>query len=152
MRLLIEDFDESVADDLALGFWIGHAGQLTEKAGACVDSNQIQTQFAAKVLLHLLEFVLAKHAVVDEDAYQPASDGSIHQRCRHRRVDAAGKGAYRSSLLAHGLADLAYALFDEMLRRPIAARAADIQHKVAKHIDPALGVVHLGVELHGPNA
>src|SRR5262249_33315800 len=91
-------------------------------------------------------------AVVDEDTHQPAPNRLVHQRCRDRRVDAAGERTDCFSLLAYGLANLPDALIDEVLRGPLGTRAAYIRDKVAKYVDSALGVVDLGVKLHCPDA
>ena len=41
---------------------------LVEEAVGGVDRDEVQAQLVAQVLLHFLEFVLAQHAVVHEDA------------------------------------------------------------------------------------
>src|SRR5215813_2036108 len=152
MRLFFEDPDEFVADDLALLLRLAHAGQFFKKPPARVHRDQVQAQFVAEVLLDFLKLVLAQHTVVDEDAYQPPADSAMHQHRRHRRIHASGKSANDPALFANGLVDLLDAFVDEMLRGPVAARAADIDHEIAQQIDAALGMVDLRMKLDGPYA
>ncbi len=151
----VEDCDEFVADDLALGFGIGHAGEFIEETFGGVDRDQMQAEIVAQVLLHFFEFVLAQDAVVDEDAGESGcafavAHGAIDQRGGHRRVDAAGESADGASL-AYGLAYAGDGGVDEMLRSPCRFGAANVKGEVAQDVRARLGVVDFGVELHRPH-
>ena len=116
---LIEDCDEFVADDLALGFGIGHAGEFFKEALGGIDRDQVQAEIVAQSLLHFFEFVFAQDAVVDEHASQPGcafavAHSAVHQGSGNRRVDAAGERADGASL-AYGLAHAGDGGIDEML-------------------------------------
>ena len=118
----VEDRDEFVADDLALGLRIGHAGELVQETIGGIDRDQVQAQLVAQALLHFFELVLAQHAVVDEHASEArntlvVAHGAIHQGGGHGGIDAAGEGADGASL-AHGLAHAGDGGIDEVLRRP----------------------------------
>ena len=75
----------------------------------------------------------------------------MHQRRRHRRIDAAAEGA-DDAAVAHLGADVGDGLLDEVGRRPVAAAAADLPHEVADQA-VAVGRVHdFGVELDAVQA
>src|SRR5260221_5492905 len=152
VRFAVKDFNELIADDLAFLFRINDASELADKYFASIDRDHVQAKSLAEAHLNFLEFVLAQHAVVDEDGDQAASNSAVNQRGRHRRVHAAGESADCPSLLAHGLSHLAYGFINEVLRGPAATRAADRIEKGAHKIDAALGVVNFRMELHGPYA
>ena len=50
--------------------WIADALQLPQKAGGRVHGIEVKADLVAQRLLHFLEFVLAQHPVVHEDAGQ----------------------------------------------------------------------------------
>ena len=93
MRFVVEDGDEFVADDLALGFGIGDSGEAGKKAVAGVDGDEVQAELFAQVLLDFEELVLAQHAVVDEDAGEAIADGAMHEDGGDGGIDSAGKRA-----------------------------------------------------------
>ena len=115
-------------------------------------ASRLQAELVAQRLLHFLEFVLAQHAVVHEDAGQPrlalgVAQRAIDQHRRDRRIHAARKRADRASA-ADLLLDLLDGRIDEALRRPCRLRAADLKDEVAQHLRALRRVVHLGMELH----
>ena len=97
----------------------GHDREFVEEAFARVDCNKIQPQLVAEILLHVLEFVLAQDAVVDEHACELITDRTVNERRGHRRVDAAGEAADHLAL-ADLLADPPDHLLAERRHRPVA--------------------------------
>ena len=145
---LLEDGDEFAADDLALLLRVFDAGEFAEEEVGGIDGVDVEAELVAQVLLHLLEFVLAQHSVVDEDAGQLVADGAMHQHRGDGGIDAAGESADHAAgadLLADGLDGFV----DEALRRPVGREAADVEDEVAQDGSSLLGVVHFGMELHG---
>ncbi len=145
-RGVLEHADEGLADAFALRFGVRDAGKLTEEALLRVDEVQLHAHVLRERLLHLLRLAGAHDAVVDEHADQPVADRCVRDRCRHRGVDAAGEGADRPAV-----ADLRLHACDrgleDLLGRPAAATATDVEQEVAQDLG-ALGRVHdLGVEL-----
>ncbi len=65
-RLLLENADELLADDLALTLGVGDPGQLGQEALFGVDVNEQDAE--ARMPPDLLGLVRAQKAVVDEDA------------------------------------------------------------------------------------
>src|SRR6185437_13781094 len=65
-----EGFDKDPANDLALLFRVGDAGERGQEGGAGVHGDDIEAQLAAEVVLHLLELIETQQAVVDEHAHQ----------------------------------------------------------------------------------
>ena len=93
-----------------------------------------------------LRLALAQQAVVDEDAVQLVADRAVHERGRHRRVDAAREPA--DDLRVPDLrADprTASSMKASMVHESRAA--ADAVHEVREQLAAAFGVHHLGVEL-----
>ena len=148
--LVLEHADELLADDLALGLRIGHAGKLCEEALLGVDAHEIDVP-VLEGRLDLVALILAHEAVVDENAGELTADGLGKQGRRDGGIDAAGQreqhlaaadlGAYRLYRRAHIVA-----------HRPVAGRAADLVQEVAQHRLTVLGMVYLGVELHAVKA
>ena len=75
--------DELRANDLSFRFGIGNAGQFREEPLACIDGDEVESQFVAQILLHVDEFVLAQNAVVHEDARELVADGFMHENGCH---------------------------------------------------------------------
>jgi hypothetical protein len=88
-RLLLEDPDELLADDLALALGIGHAGQARQEALLGVDRDQRHLELVAERGHDLVALVLAHQPVVDEHAGQLLAHGAIGQQRGHGRVDPA---------------------------------------------------------------
>ena len=77
--LVLEHFHEFTADDLALGFGIGHAGQLAHELGGRVDVDDLDAHVLGEGLHDLFAFVQAQQAVVDENAGELVADGLVDQ-------------------------------------------------------------------------
>lgn len=87
----VEDFDEGAADDLALLFRVGDAGQAAEELVLGVGADHLHAHVLGEHGHHLVAFVQAQQAVVDEHAGQLVADGLVQQRGDHRGVHAAGE-------------------------------------------------------------
>ena len=74
--LVVEDIDESGPDGLALAFRVGDTGQGGVELVGGADALDVQPH-ALVTLEHLLEFVLAEQAIVDEYAMEPIADGPM---------------------------------------------------------------------------
>src|SRR2546428_8771659 len=98
MSFFFENSDEFVADDFAFLLRVGNPCQLAEKTLSRIYSHDMQAELVTQVLLDFLEFILAQHAVIDEDAGEaggtiPVAPNTINQRSRHRGVHPARKRA-----------------------------------------------------------
>ena len=111
-RLLVEDLDELLTDDVTLGLGVGHACQLVEEAVGGVHVDELGAQLVAEHIDDLLGLALAHEAVVHVHAYELLADSLDEQRGNHRGVDAARKRQQDLAIAhlgAHGL----YGLGDE---------------------------------------
>ena len=146
-RGLFEHPDELAADRLALGLGVGQPGQRVEEPLGRVDDLELDAGRGHEVALDLLRLALAHQAVVDVDAGQPVADGPLHHRGGHRGVDAAGEPADRAPAADLG-PDALDLLVDDVDHGPGRAAAGAVVEEVLEHLEAALGVQHLGVELH----
>src|SRR5512146_581457 len=133
MGLFVEDGDELIPDDLALGFRIGDAFQLGKKTFGCIDRLEMQAQVVTQVLLNFFEFVLAQDAVIHEDAGQARGSlfvpqSAIDQCGGNCGINSAGESADGSSL-AYGLANGRNRLVNEALRGPIRLGPANVEYE-----------------------
>ena len=152
MGLFVKDFNEFVADDLALALRVRHSCQLVQEALRGIHGDQVQLELLFQVLLHLAEFVLAQHAVVHKYTGQPVAQSAVYQGGGHGRIHTAGKRADGASLLSYGFAHLPDGFIDEVLRSPVAAGAADVVNEITQQVGAEFGVVHLRMKLHGEYA
>ncbi len=146
-RHLLEHPDERLADDLALGFGVGDAGQAVEEPVLRLDVDEVDVEVAPERRLHVLGLAGAQQAVVDEHAGELVADGLVHQGRRHRRVDAP-----RQSADHFGIPDLAadgcHRLLDDRNPRPGRTGAAHVVQEVLENLLTARGVRHLRMKLH----
>ena len=150
-RLLLEDADELLADDLPLLLGVGHAGEPREEALLRLHVDERDVEVAAEGLDHLLGLVLAQQAVVDEDARELVADGLVHEERGDRGVDAAGERA-EHALGADRRADPRDLLLDDGRGRPRRRRARDLVEEVLQDLLPVRRVHDLGVELDAVQA
>ena len=108
----LELADEELADDLALGFGIGHPGERLEEPVLRLHVDQLDAELTRERLFDLLALVLAHETGVDEDAGELGPDGLGDERRRHRGVDAARERA-EHTLPADLLADGGDLVFDD---------------------------------------
>ena len=78
-RLLLEDADELVADDLALLLGVLDAGEPGQEALARIDHDQVHAEVALEGDAQQLRFLLAHQPVVDVDAGQPIADRAMDE-------------------------------------------------------------------------
>ena len=116
---------------------------------AGIHADDVQAQ-ALVVLHHILELILAQHAVVHEDTRQLVADGAVEQDGTDGAVHAAGESE-DDVVLANLLAQLGDGGVHEVGRRPVLPAAADVDHEVLQEQRALQGVEHLGVELHAPD-
>ena len=88
-RLLFEDADELLADDLALRLRIVDAFEPFEEPLLCLHVHERHVEVPGERLHDLLRLVLAQQAVVDEHARELVADRLVHEECGDRRVDPA---------------------------------------------------------------
>jgi hypothetical protein len=110
--------------------------------------HHLDAEIAGKGVHHLLGFVEAQQAVIDEDAGQLVADRAVDQRRRHRRIDAARK-AENDLLAAHLRTNPVDCLGDVIGHVPVVSAAADVAHEAADDFLALEGVGDLGMELHG---
>ncbi|MDT4821147.1 hypothetical protein FQZ97_543100 [compost metagenome] len=146
--LVLEHFDEFTADDLALGFRIGHAGELAHELGGRVDVDDLHAHVLGEGLHNLLAFIQAQQAVVDEHAGELVADGLVDQRGGNRRIDAA-RQAQDHLFVADLFADARDGFGHVVGHVPVAFAAADFVHEAGQHGLALDGVRDFGVELHG---
>ena len=151
LGLGLEDLDKLATDDLALGFRIGNAPQVAHELRGGIDVDDLDAKVTGKGLHHLLAFVQAQEAVVDEDAGQLVADGTVQQRSNHRGIDAAGK-AEDHLFLADLRTHLLDRLIDVVRHVPVVAAAANLVHEAGKHLLALDRVRDFRVKLHGVKA
>src|SRR5690606_40152494 len=150
--LLVEDFDEQVADDLALGFRVLDAGQRREIALGSVDADHLDAHAAlissgSHGRHHLVAFLPAQQAGIDEHAGQPVTDGLVQQGCDHGGIDAAGQ-AQQHLVIADLFAHAGDLVLDDVGSGPGKIAAADVGNEAPQHRPALFGVRHFGMELH----
>ena len=92
-RLLLEDADELLADDLPLRLRVGDAREPREEPLLGADVDERDVEVAAEGLDDLLRLVGAHEPVVDEHARELVADRLVDEQRRDGRVDAAGEAA-----------------------------------------------------------
>ena len=116
LGLFGKDVDEFLADDLALRFRVGHAGQLVEEAVDRVYIDEVRAELFAENLDNLLRLTLAEQTVVDMEADELLADRLDEQRRDDGAVDAAGQGE-QDIFIADLGAKRGELFFDERLRK-----------------------------------
>ena len=145
--LLLEDLDEQVADDLALGLRVGHPGERGEVAVGGVHLDHPHAQVLGEGGHDLLGLLEAQQAGVHEHAGELVADGLVQQRGDHGRIHAAGEPEdhlVRAHLLAHA-GDL---VLDDVGGCPQRLAATDVDHEAAEDRLALAGMGHFRVELH----
>ena len=93
------------------------AGQVVEELVFGVGADHLDAHVLGEHGHHLLAFVQAQQAVVDEDAGQLVADGLVQQRGNHGGVNAAGQ-AEQDVVGADLGANLGDGVFSDLRRRP----------------------------------
>ena len=94
-RLLLEDADELLADDLPLLLRVVDAREPLEEPLLRLDVHERDVEVPVERLDDLLGLVLAQQPVVDEDARELVADRLVDEQRRDRGVDAAAQRAQR---------------------------------------------------------
>ena len=147
----LEDFHEFAADDLALLFGVGDARERVHEAVHGVDDHELEAHVLFEGFADLFAFVLAKEAVVDEDAGELLADGAVDEGRGDRAVDAA-REAENDFFFADLIADLGDGFGDVVAHDPVGVAAADVEDEALEHGAALDGVGHFGVELQGVEA
>src|SRR5260370_10055312 len=103
-----------------------------------------------QVLLDLLKFVFAQHAVVHEDAGQAVPDGAMDQYSGDGGVYPAAQGA-NGPTRTDGFTNRSYGLINKFLSSPVGFDMADFKDKIAQQLSSYFGVVHFGLDLYREN-
>ena len=90
-RLVVEDLNEGVADDLALGFRLVNTLELTEEEIFGVGADNFDTHVLGECRHNLIALVETEQAVVDEHTDKLVADRLVQQRGNYGGIDAAGK-------------------------------------------------------------
>src|SRR4029453_12383543 len=146
LGLFLEYLDEGDADDAPLLLRVFDAAQAIEEALRGVDGFDAEVKGVAEELHDALGLAAAQDAVFDEDAGELIADGAVHERRRHRRVDAAAQPAHHAGRPDAGADALDLAL-DEILHRPVGLGVADAEDEVLEQLAAARRVRDLGVKL-----
>src|ERR1039458_10003899 len=88
-RDVLELSDEELANDLALGLGIGHAGEGAKESVLGLHVNEINPELAGEGLFNLVALVLSHKPGVDKDTGQLRPPGFGNERRGDGRVDAA---------------------------------------------------------------
>ena len=112
-----------------------------------MNADDVQAHFFIGIK-YVFKFVLAKQAVVDEDASQVLPYRLVEQHGCHGAVDATRETEY-DLVVAQLLFKTRHRVVNEGVGRPIALATADAKREIGQHLRAFLGVEHLGVELHG---
>lgn len=145
--LFLKGLDEQPADDLALGFRVADAFELTDETIGGIDVQQVQIVVLAEHGDDAGRLVLAHQAVVDEDAGQLVADGLVDQQGCDGAVDAARKRA-DDTLVAHLRADLLDRLLPVGRHRPVALDAGNVVNEITDQLGAIRRMHDLGMELH----
>ena len=146
-RLFLEDFDEQPADDLALLFGVGHAGQRGQKPRFSVHPDHPHAEMLTERDHDLITLVQAQQASVHEHAGELVADGPVQQRRHYRGIHSA-RQAQQHLVVAHLRTDGGDAVLDDVAGGPQRLAAADVQHEAAQDPVTLTGVGDFGMELH----
>jgi hypothetical protein len=144
--LLLEDADESVADDATLLLGLGNTFQSGEETIRGIDRHQVHVNVAAECVHHFPGLILAQEAVVDKEAGQVVPDGAVDKGRCHRGIDPAAEAAQDPAVTYGGL-DLLNRRGDERMGGPGSAEASDFEEEVRQDLRALRGVHHFRVEL-----
>lgn len=148
---LLEQVDEGLANDLALGLGLSHASKTTEEKLSTVDNGKVNVEMLRQRLLDLRTLVETHQASVDKDGVESVANGLLHEASCDSAVDTSRNGTNDLGVLADKVADADNLLLDEVLHLPVVAGLANLGGKVVQDLSTAVGVVDLGVELDSEN-
>ena len=144
----VENFNEGVADDLALLFGVIHARKFGKKTFLRLHKVEVEVKVFAQVADYFVAFAKAQQAVIHKDAVQTLADGLVEQHGHHGGINAAGKGAYHVAV-AYLFGHFGNHALHKRRHGPVGLDARNLEQEVAQHALAVHTVVHFGVELHG---
>ena len=150
LRLSVEHLNEVASDNLTLLLRVGHTSQVGKELGTSINTYNIQSQHLI-VFHHLLELVLAQHAVINEDTSEAIANGSIQQNSSHAGVHTTRK-TKNHTVFAQLLFQLSHRGINKRSGTPILLGTADVNHKILQQERTLNRVEHFRMELHSPNA
>ena len=128
---------------------IGNASQIGKELLRGIDTNHVESQ-AAVVVHHLLELVLAQHAMIDKDTSEAVADSTVQQHGSHTGIDTARKSK-DNAVVTQLLFQLCHRGVDKRGGTPLLTGATDIDYEVLEQRLALKRVEHLWMELHCPN-
>src|SRR5690606_22821532 len=143
----LEYFNKFLANDLALLFGVGDAGQLAHELFGGIDVDDLHAEVITKGVHDLLGFVQAQEPVINKYAGQLVADGLMNERSRHRRIYTARQAQYDfvvPNLFTYGC----HGLFDVVGHVPVACAAAYFVNETRKQGLALRGVCHFGMKLY----
>ncbi|RMN24332.1 Cytosine deaminase [Pseudomonas coronafaciens pv. zizaniae] len=143
----IEHVDEGATDDLAFLLRVALAFQVVQELLFGVGANDLDAHVFGEHGHHLLAFVQAQQAVVDEYAGQLVADGLVQQRRNHGGINAAGQ-AQQDVVGADLGTDSGDGVVSDVRRGPQGFATADVEDEARQDATALLGVGHFRVELH----
>ena len=150
-RFALEHLDEEPPDDLALALRIVDAGERRQELVGRIDVDDANAEMRREGLEHLLGFVAAQEAVIDEHARELVADRAMQESRRDRRIDAAGQ-AEQHFVATNLRADRRNRLADVVVHVPVVTATADVVRETGEDRRTLLRVRHLGMELHAVEA
>ena len=147
----LEDVDEGLADQLALGLGLVESGEAGEEALRGVHVDERDVVMVAEQRDDLLGLVGAHQAVIDEDAGELKPDRLVDQHRGDGAVDAAGEAA-DDAALAYLRADIGELGLPIFRHRPVAGQAADVADEIGEQFAAVRRVHDLGVKHQGEEA
>jgi hypothetical protein len=144
---LFEDPDELAPDYLSLGLGLLDILELAQKALPRIYGHQANVGGGDEVALHLLDLSCSKQAMIDEDACQLVSDGSLHESGRDGRVNSPRQAADNPGV-PHPISNSRNLLVDNSGHRPSWLALGDLPQEVLEDALPVSGVHDFGMELH----
>src|SRR5690606_16742187 len=136
----LEHFDEQPANDLALGFGVGNAFQLTNETIHRINVDEMQIVVLAEHGNDIRRLVLAHQTVVNKNTGELFANSLVDQQCGDRRVDAAGQRANHTTS-ADLLADFFNRTRTIGRHRPVTGNASNLADEVRQQLG-AIGRVH----------
>ena len=109
---------------------------------------ELDAEVRAERSLDLLALVKTKQSGVDEDARELIADRAMHERRRHRRVDAAGQTADRRARLPTSVSDLRNLVSMNALGVHDRLGVAHLEEEIGEDLAAARRVRDFGMELH----
>ena len=144
---IFEHPDELAPDDLSLRLGLLDALERVQEALPRIHGHQPNVGGSDKIALHLLNLSCSQQAMINEDARQLLSDGSLHESGGDGRVDSP-RQATDNSRVPHLITNSRNLLVDDPRHRPSWLTLGDLPQEVLEDALPVSGVHDFGMELH----